>query len=105
MERGRNGRTSESRQGEGIRNPRARQRALVIAAAPEEPDLAELNEPLRTAGVAVAGEMVQRRAKPDADRYFVKGKLTELKRAIQESDANLVVADDELAPRQERNLE
>jgi GTP-binding protein HflX len=105
MERGRNGRTAESPQGEGIRNPRARQRALVIAAAPEEPDLAELRELLRTAGVAVAGEMVQRRAKPDPDRYFGKGKLTELKREIKDADANLVVVDDELAPRQERNLE
>jgi GTP-binding protein HflX len=105
MEKGRNGRTGETRQGEGIRNPRAVQRALVIAAAPEEPDLAELKELLRTAGVAVAGEMTQRRAKPDPDRYFGKGKLSELKQAIKEADANLVVADDELAPRQERNLE
>src|SRR3954465_2458747 len=105
MERGRNGRTAEGRQGEGILNPRARQRALVIAAAPDEPDLAELRELLRTAGVAVAGEVTQRRATPDPDRYFGKGKLTELKRAIGESDANLVVTDDELVPRQERNLE
>src|SRR4051794_8473178 len=105
MERGRNGRVGESREGEGIRNPRARQRALCIAVAPEEPDLAELRELLRTAGVAVAGELTQRRAKPDPDRYFGKGKLTELKRAIKEADANLVVADDELVPRQERNLE
>src|SRR3954451_21405309 len=105
MEKGRNGRTAETRQGEGIRNPRAVQRAFVIAAAPEEPDLAELKELLRTAGVAVAGEMTQRRAKPDPDRYFGKGKLSELKQAIKSADANLVVADDELAPRQERNLE
>jgi GTP-binding protein HflX len=105
MEKGRNGRITETREGEGIRNPRARQRALLIAAAPDEPDLAELRELLRTAGVAVAGEMVQRRPKPDPDRYFGKGKLTELKQAIKEADANLVVADDELAPRQERNLE
>src|SRR3954468_11835635 len=105
MERGRNGRTSESRQGEGILKPRARQRALVIAAAPDEPDLAELRELLRTAGVAVAGEVTPRRATPDPDRYFGKGKLRELKRAIGEADANLVVTDDELAPRQERNLE
>jgi GTPase len=105
MERGRDGRRTESRQDDGIRNPRAVQRALVIAAAPDEPDLAELRELLRTAGVAVAGEMVQRRAKPDPDRYFGKGKLTELKRAINEADANLVVSDDELKPRQERNLE
>jgi GTP-binding protein HflX len=105
MEKGRNGRIGETRQGEGIRNPRARQRALLIAAAPDEPDLAELRELLRTAGVAVAGEMVQRRPRPDPDRYFGKGKLTELKQAIKEADANLVVADDELVPRQERNLE
>jgi GTPase len=91
--------------GEGIRNPRARQRALLIAAGPEEPDLAELRELLRTAGVAVAGEMFQRRAEPDPDRYFGKGKLTELKAAIKECDANVVVCDDELLPRQERNLE
>src|SRR3954463_7140858 len=105
MEKGRNGRTTETRQGEGIRNPRAVQRAFVIAAAPEEPDLSELRELLRTAGVAVAGEMTPRRAKPDPDRYFGKGKLNELKQAIKAADANLVVADDELAPRQERNLE
>ena len=62
VDRGRNRRNSETGYGEGIRNQRARQRALCIAAAPGEPDLAELRELLRTAGVAVAGEMVQRRA-------------------------------------------
>jgi len=72
---------------------------------PEEPDLAELRELLRTAGVAVAGELTQRRAAPDPDRYFGKGKLSELKQAIKESDANLVACDHELLPRQERNLE
>ena len=91
--------------GEGIRNVRARQRAFCIAAAPEEVDLSELRELLRTARVAVMGEMTQRRADPDPDRYFGKGKLTELKRAVKESGANLVACDDELLPRQERNLE
>ncbi len=62
-------------------------------------------ELLRTAGVAVVGEMQQRRPRPDPDRYFGKGKLADLKRAIKEADANLVVSDDELLPRQERNLE
>src|SRR5918994_3792411 len=100
-----NGRNGASRKGEGIRNPRARQRALCIAVAPVEPDLAELRELLRTAGVAVSGEMVQRRAAADPDRYFGKGKLTELKRAVKDADANLVAVDDELSPRQERNLE
>ncbi len=91
--------------GQPIRNPRARQRALLISAGPEEPDLQELSELLRTAGVAVAGRMTQKRQTPDPDRYFGKGKLAELKRAIATCDANVVAVDDELAPRQERNLE
>jgi GTPase len=73
--------------------------------APGEADLGELRELLRTAGVAVAGGLVQRREHPDPDRYFGRGKLSELKRAIAESGANLVACDDELVPRQERNLE
>jgi GTPase len=105
MDRSRDGRTAESRYGEGIQNPRARQRALVIGAGPEDADLSELKELLRTAGVAVAGELTQRRAQPDPDRYLGKGKLGELKRAVAENDANLVAVDDELLPRQERNLE
>jgi len=105
MQRGRDGRAAQSRRGEGIRNPRARQRALLIAAGPDESDFAELRELLRTAGVAVAGELAQRRARPDPDRYFGRGKLAELKRAVAESGANLVACDDELLPRQERNLE
>jgi GTP-binding protein HflX len=84
---------------------RARQRAFCIAAGPDEADLAELKELLRTAGVAVAGELTQRRPAPDPDRYFGKGKLDELKQAIEDADANLVAVDDELKPRQERNLE
>src|SRR4051794_38219203 len=105
MERGRNGRNGQSAYGDGVRNPRARQRALLIAAAPDEPDLSELRELLRTAGVASMGELVQRRQTPDPDTYFGKGKLDELKRAIKEQDANLIAVDDELVPRQERNLE
>jgi GTPase len=89
----------------GVTNPRARQRAFCIAAGPDEADLSELKELLRTAGVAVAGELTQRRAEPDPDRYFGKGKLAELKQAIKAADANLVAVDDELKPRQERNLE
>src|SRR5918999_1728893 len=91
--------------GDGVRNPRARQRAVLVAAGPQEHDLSELRELLRTAGVAVTGELTQKRPEPDPDRYLGKGKLAELKRVIKESDANLVACDDELLPRQERNLE
>ena len=105
MDRSRNGREGDSRYGEGIRNPRARQRAFCIAVGPDEPDLTELRELLRTAGVAVAGELTQRRPRPDPDRYLGRGKLAELRAAIDSSGANLLACDDELLPRQERNLE
>jgi GTP-binding protein HflX len=95
--------------GAGVRNPRARQRALAIGIAPradvDGEALSELKELLRTAGVATAGELVQVRAEPDPDRYFGRGKLDELKAALKQSGANLIACDDELVPRQERNLE
>ncbi|MDQ3103244.1 MAG: GTPase HflX [Actinomycetota bacterium] len=93
----------------GVRNPRARQRAMAIGVLTGKPgedsDLAELAELLRTAGVATSGTITQQRAKPDPDRYFGRGKLVEVAEAVKRSDANLVACDDELAPRQERNLE
>ncbi len=67
--------------------------------------LAELADLLRTAGVASVGEAIQKRTEPDPDRYFGKGRLEELKAQITATGANLVACDDELAPRQERNLE
>ncbi len=94
----------------GVRNTRARQRALAIGVVGTTPGegsdpLAELKELLRTAGVATAGELVQVREAPDPDRYLGRGKLDELKAEIKRAGANLVACDDELAPRQERNLE
>lgn len=68
-------------------------------------ELEELGELLLTAGVAAVGRMTQARDEPDPDRYFGRGKLAELESAIKASGANLVACDDELAPRQERNLE
>ncbi len=111
QKRSRNGRTAETHNGAkdaGVSNPRARQRALAIGIAGSEAGenpLAELKELLRTAGVATAGEAVQQREAPDPDRYLGRGKLDEVKAEIAACDANLVACDDELAPRQERNLE
>src|SRR4051794_18900476 len=111
MQRTQNGRNTQTADGagSGIQNPRARQRALclgVLTATQDDGDpLAELKELLRTVGVATAGEMVQVRARPDPDRYVGRGKLTEVKNEIARTDANLVACDDELVPRQERNLE
>jgi GTPase len=110
VQRTRNGRNTETRSGAGagVENRRARQRALVVGITGDgsaEDPLAELKELLRTAGVATAGEMVQVRNEPDPDRYLGRGKLADLKAEIAACDANLVACDDELAPRQERNLE
>jgi len=92
----------------GVANRRARQRALAIGVVTTEPGgdpLAELKELLRTAGVATAGEMTQARDDPDPDRYLGRGKLAEVKAEAKRVNANLIACDDELAPRQERNLE
>jgi GTP-binding protein HflX len=79
----------------------------MIAAVPagEDPHLPELAELLRTAGVAAVGEMIQRRDRPHPNAYLGPGKLDELKAELVAADANLVACDDELSPRQERNLE
>ena len=94
---------------EGAPRTRARQRALaigVVTGAPgDDAELTELGELLRTAGVAAVGTMVQQRSEPDPDRYFGRGKLIEVAAEAKRCDANLVAVDDELAPRQERNLE
>jgi GTP-binding protein HflX len=99
---------AENGNGAGVVNRRARQRALAIGIVDGrehgEP-LAELKELLRTAGVATAGVATQQRPKPDPDRYFGRGRLEELKAEVAAADANLVACDDELLPRQERNLE
>jgi GTP-binding protein HflX len=55
--------------------------------------------------VAGVGELVQRREHPHPNTYLGAGKLKELKAEIGRVDANLVACDDELSPRQERNLE
>ncbi len=86
---------------------RARQRAFLVAVVPDggEEQLAELHELLKTAGVAGVGELVQRRDHPHPNTYLGPGKIDELKAELAASDANLVAVDDELSPRQERNLE
>ncbi len=109
VQQSRHGRTKRSSfTADGQRQPgRPRQRAYLIAALPDgnQAELAELRELLRTAGVAAVGEMIQRREHPHPNTYLGAGKLEELKADLAHADANLVACDDELSPRQERNLE
>jgi GTPase len=90
---------------EGVDTARAKQRAYLIAALEDGDDLTELRELLRTAGVAVVGQSVQHRDRPHPNSYLGPGKLDEVKAAAEAADANLIACDDELSPRQERNLE
>src|SRR3954463_16264881 len=105
VQKSRDGRKTQTRYAPPESPGRARQRAFCIAAAPEPEDLAELRELLRTAGVATVGDVVQVRDKPHPNLYLGPGKVEELKPLLKAADANVVVADDELTPRQERNLE
>jgi GTPase len=110
----RTGRVTETRSavqnGNAVRvaDRRAKQRALaigVIDGREHGEPLTELKELLRTAGVATVGVATQQRPKPDPDRYFGRGRIDEVKAEVKAIDANLVACDDELLPRQERNLE
>jgi GTP-binding protein HflX len=79
----------------------------VVAGPVREGDdpLAELKELLSSAGAEYAGEMIQRREAPVANTYLGKGKLKELKAELDRVKPDLVVAEDELTPTQQRNLE
>src|SRR3954447_15278913 len=106
MQRTRNGRVGEPRPGTAeAATGRPKQRAYCIAALEEGDDLGELRALLRTAGVAVVGQTVQHRDRPHPNTYLGPGKLLEVKEAAQAADANVIACDDELSPRQERNLE
>ena len=105
MQRTRQGRAGEDRERNESASGRPKQRALCIAALRDGDDLSELRELLRTAGVAVVGQVVQHLEQPHPNTYLGPGKLVEVKDVAREVDANVVVCDDELSPRQERNLE
>ncbi|SHH82015.1 GTP-binding protein HflX [Desulfosporosinus lacus DSM 15449] len=68
-------------------------------------DLKELRELARTAGVDVVGQMVQLRRYGQSRSYFGSGKLEELIHRLQETEANVLICDDELSPTQSRTLE
>jgi GTPase len=67
--------------------------------------LAELRELTTSAGALIAGEIVQRRPRPDPATLIGRGKVDELKGAIASTAADLAIFDHELTPSQQRNLE
>ncbi|MEZ6195207.1 MAG: GTPase HflX [Planctomycetota bacterium] len=67
--------------------------------------LDELAELAKTAGVESVARLYQRRSKPDSTFYVGKGKVDEIAAARRDFDADVVLFDVELSPRQVRNLE
>ena len=65
-------------------------------------ELALLTE---TAGALPVAEIVQKRNRPDSAFYVGKGKAEEIKIIVEETEANLVIFNDELSSSQIRNLE
>src|SRR5438477_10724516 len=70
-----------------------------------EEQMLELSELARTAGVVVVGTDTQRRAKPDPALFIGKGKAESLHALKHEADFDLLIFNEELSPRQQRNLE
>jgi GTPase len=86
-------------------------RALLLAAdvgdqswEPEH-SLAELASLARTAGIEVAGEVVQHLHNPQPASYLGRGKIREATEEKSSLRYNTVIADDELSPAQQRFLE
>ena len=67
--------------------------------------LAELASLAGTAGAEVVGSLSQRLDTPTVNLYLGKGRANELAQICREQDVDLVIADDELTPSQQRSLE
>ena len=70
-----------------------------------EESLDELARLADTAGIAVVGQTMQRFDKPNSATFIGAGKVEEVKLLIEELDADMVIFDDELLPRHQRELE
>lgn len=67
--------------------------------------LQELELLAETAGIEVIGSITQNLNNPNSRTYIGKGKLEELKLLAEELNAQIVLFDDELSPRHQRELE
>ncbi len=83
--------------------------ASPVEAAPEllplEDSLDELAHLARTAGVTVVGRETQRLARYNPATLIGSGKLIEIKEQMAETAADVLIFDEELSPRHQRELE
>ncbi|MGH7609245.1 MAG: GTPase HflX [Candidatus Dormibacteria bacterium] len=95
----------ESVKGQGERVFLLGRSAGEDGAAALEQEMEELDELARTAGATVVGSDTQRRAQVDPALFYGRGKVAEVRSLRQSLDFGLVMTNDELSPRQQRNLE
>ena len=67
--------------------------------------LRELELLAETAGLAVVGEVTQNLSSPNSRTFVGSGKLDEIKVLADELDAKIILFDEELSPRHQRELE
>jgi GTP-binding protein HflX len=90
-----------------------RERAFLIGVdLYQQPGLLTLDDSLTelallcdTAGLEVVGELTQKLTQPHVQTYIGPGKVEELKALAEDSLTQVVVFDDELSPRHQRELE
>lgn len=70
-----------------------------------DPEMEELAALTESAGAVVVASLVQHRGKPVPATFLGSGKIEELRRLCAEVQAGVVIADHELTPVQQRNLE
>ena len=72
---------------------------------PLEDSLTELTLLADTSGLDVVGELTQKLDKPHVKTYIGPGKVDELKILVEETTSQVVIFDDELSPRHQRELQ
>ena len=72
---------------------------------PLKDSLSELVLLANTAGLEVVGELIQKLDHPNVETYIGPGKVTELKALSEETYSQIIIFDDELSPRHQRELE
>lgn len=70
-----------------------------------EDSLSELHQLSQTAGLDVVGETTQRLSRPNVATYIRSGKVSEVQSLAEETRADIVLFDNELSPRHQRELE
>jgi len=85
-----------------------KERAILIAIShddsPADSNLDELCLLVDTAGAVEVGRIMQKREARHPATYLGKGKIEEVRQLVEETSANIVIADDELTASQQRNL-